>query len=145
MFAGEVTTGASGATESTEKLRVTDPPTLPAASVAVTDAACAPCPSCCAAVTVKVQLPDPFAVAVPNCTPSIVTVTVAFASAVPVKVGVRMFTTAFAAGVVIVTDGAWVSTVIETLEARPTFPAASVAVAEIVRAPSLSACAAVGV
>src|SRR4051812_38986013 len=74
------------------------------------------------------QLPEPFAAAVPATVPSMNTVTVLLGSAVPVMTGADVLTNAPLAGVTTTgAAGATVSTVKEELEAGPVLPTASVA------------------
>ena len=80
-------TGAAGATLSIVRVQVLDTPlVLPAASVATAVRACGP--SAIGEEGVKIHTPRPLATVVPIATPSTRTVTVAFASAVPLSVGV---------------------------------------------------------
>jgi hypothetical protein len=90
---------------------------------------------------VKLHAPAPLAVVVPARTPSTYTETVAFASAVPLTVGVVSFVKLPSAGALTTgAEGAVVSTVnVLVFEFPETFPAASVAVARAVWLPSASA------
>ena len=82
-----VMTGAAGATLSIVRVQVLETPlVLPAASVATAVRACGP--SAIGEEGVKIHTPRPLATVVPIATPSTRTVTVAFASAVPLSVGV---------------------------------------------------------
>jgi hypothetical protein len=135
--AGAVSTGDSGATVSTEKPRVAEGTlVLPAASVAVALAVCAPCAS--GAATVKLQVPEGLAVTVPAFAPSSFTLTVLLASAVPEMTGVGVLTKA-AGPMSTGAAGATVSTVKPRAEEGAlVLPAASVAVAVTVCAPCVS-------
>ena len=100
---------------------------LPAASVAIAVMVCEP--PAMFAEGVNVHAPAPFAVVVPSTVaPSLITM-VALASAVPVKVGVRLVVEEPSVGEVIATAGPVVSTVTAKAgEAAEMFPAASVEV-----------------
>jgi hypothetical protein len=116
---------------------------LPRASRAVTVIGCVAFES--AADGVKLQAPDPFAVAVPSSVVPSYTLTVEFASAVPLMVGVvfdvmvssvdPVFDAVFRVGAAGVA-GAMVSTVRFTVVEVAVLPAASVATALSVRRPS---------
>ena len=137
-FAGPTTTGAAGGVVSTVKVLVLElTETLPTESVAMARTVCE---ASLNVEVVKVQLPEPLAVVVPTETPSMNTVTVALASAVPVMEGVVVATreplagleTTGAAGAVVSTVKVLVAELIDTL------PTASVAAATTVWLPSLS-------
>src|SRR5207237_134271 len=104
-------TGAFGATVSTLKLRgLLGLDVFAAASVAVATARCAP--SAMAAAGMQVNAPLASAATVHTGAPSTVTRTVLLASAVPLKVGVDVESTARSAGVLSTgAEGAAVSTV----------------------------------
>jgi hypothetical protein len=136
--AGVTTTGASGGVVSTVNVLVFDTgDVLPAVSVAVAFTVCAPSASGVGAV--RVQLPDASAVVVvPSGLPSMLTVTVLFASAVPETVGVLSFVVDPFAGVTTTGAGGGVVSMVNVLvfETGDVLPTASVAVAFTVCEPS---------
>ena len=129
LCAGTEITGTAGAIESTLKARAVDAAdTLPAASVAVAVAECAPWPI---AEDTQLHEPSPAAVAVHTCAPSTETFTVLPASAVPESVGVVVVSAAFCAGATIAGAAGAIESMLKALAAVATeaLPAASVAVA----------------
>ena len=84
-LAGAVMTGAGGAVVSTVKVTSSASEVLPAGSVCVADAVCSPSDN--AVVGVTDQLPAPLTGLVPISVPSMLTVTVAPGSPVPLIAG----------------------------------------------------------
>ena len=131
--------GGSMASVSTVMLRVPAAETLPAASRAVADSVSSPWPiaAMSAAVNVYVQSPCALAVTVRVLPPS-VSVTVAFASAVPATAAVcsvALTTSSPATTSIVGAFGTRVSTLMERVPADETLPAASVAAADSVSSP----------
>lgn len=133
LFEGEAMTGATGGVVSMAKVLVFDAPeTLPAASVEVAETVCEPAAS--GDEGVKVQFPEPSVVAVPTGEPSIRTVTVLLASAVPLMAGVVLLVALASAGAVTTGAAGAVVSMVKVLvfEETETLPAASVATTDTV-------------
>jgi hypothetical protein len=136
LSAGVAMSGAEGAPVSTVKVLVLEATlVLPAASVAVAFAVCDP--SASVVLGVKLQLPLLLATVVPTTEPSMLTVTVALASAVPVMGTCGSPVTDPFAGVATTgAAGGVVSMVNESLAGWLTLPAASFVVAVTVFGPA---------